>query len=377
MGIRLIHTSDWQIGKVFRFLDGATMGVLQEARLAAITRIGAHAQAFGAGHVLVAGDVYDMQALSARSLNQPLERMRAFPTVTWHLIPANHDPHRPNGLWDQLVRRGLPANVQAHLARAPVALEAGAALLPAPLFHRHTLDDPTAWMDGAETADGVLRIGLAHGSVTGFGPEGVDQPNYISPLRPQTAGLAYLALGDWHRQQRIGPRCWYSGTPEPDAFDVEEGKALAVEIDGPDAPPRVEPFDTGGFRWVSLSAQLNARADIDHLAARLRALGADLDRVLVHLEVEGALSLKDRSAFEAEIVDGVSAALCVLRVDQRRLFPSPTAEDLDRIDRGGFVRAAAEELRRLGAAGGAEGALAAEALQRLYVEHMKLEAGRR
>ena len=131
------------------------------------------------------------------------------------------------------------------------------------------------------------------------------------------------------------------------------------------------------FRSVSLSAQLNARADIDHLAARLRALGADLDRVLVHLEVEGALSLKDRSAFEAEIVDGVSAALCVLRVDERRLFPSPTAEDLDRIDRGGFVRAAAEELRALGAAGGTEGTLAAEALQRLYVEHMKLEAGRR
>lgn len=377
MPIRLIHTSDWQIGKVFRFLDGATMGVVQEARLAAITRIGGEAKALGAGHVLVAGDVYDMEALSTRSLNQPLERMRNFPGVRWHLIPANHDPHRPNGLWDQLVRRGLPDNVHAHLSRAPVALEDGAWLLPAPLFHRHTLSDPTAWMDAAPTPGGAIRIGLAHGSVTGFGPEGTDQPNYISPLRPQAAGLAYLALGDWHRQQRIGPRCWYSGTPEPDAFDVEAGRALLVEIEGPDAEPAVTPFETGQFRWLPFSAQLNGRADIDQLAARLRALGGALDRVLVHLEVEGALSLQDRSAFEAEIVDGVSAALRFLRVDERRLFPSPTAEDLDRIDRGGFVRAAAEELRALAAGGGAEGALAAEALQKLYVEHMKLEAGRR
>lgn len=377
MPLRLIHTSDWQIGKVFRFLDGATMGLLQEARLAAITRLGGEAMAAGAGHVLVAGDVYDMEALSTRSLNQPLERMRTFPGIRWHLIPANHDPHRPNGLWDQLVRRGLPDNVHAHLSRAPVALEEDAFLLPAPLFHRHTLSDPTAWMDAAPTPAGAVRIGLAHGSVTGFGPEGTDQPNYISPLRPQSAGLSYLALGDWHRQQQIGPRCWYSGTPEPDAFDVEAGRALLVEIEAPGAAPRVTPFESGQFRWLALSAQLNARADIDHLAARLRALGGALDKVLVHLEVEGALSLQDRSAFEAEIVDGVSAALCVLRVDARRLFPSPTAEDLDRIDRGGFVRAAAEELRLLAAGGGAEGALAAEALQKLYVEHMKLEAGRR
>ena len=40
MTVKLIHTSDWQIGKVFRFLDNAAMGLLQEARLRAITRLG-------------------------------------------------------------------------------------------------------------------------------------------------------------------------------------------------------------------------------------------------------------------------------------------------------------------------------------------------
>ena len=59
------------------------MGLLQEARLAAITRLGEIAKQQEIGHVLVAGDVYDMENLSTRSLNQPLERMRGFDQVLW------------------------------------------------------------------------------------------------------------------------------------------------------------------------------------------------------------------------------------------------------------------------------------------------------
>ena len=127
-------------------------------------------------HVLVAGDVYDKEALSPRSLNQPLERMRSFADIQWHLLPGNHDPHRPNGLWDQLLQKGLPRNVHVHItsrAGEPSRTE-GFVLLPAPLFHRHTLDDPTAYMDDVQLPDSVVRIGLAHGTVTGFGSDDRD-----------------------------------------------------------------------------------------------------------------------------------------------------------------------------------------------------------
>ena len=46
MGFRFIHTADWQIGKVFRFVDRAEMGGLQLARLEGITRIGNLAEIF-------------------------------------------------------------------------------------------------------------------------------------------------------------------------------------------------------------------------------------------------------------------------------------------------------------------------------------------
>ena len=377
MTIKVIHTSDWQIGKVFRFLDSATMGLLQEARLRAITRLGEIADTRGAAHVLVTGDVYDMEALSPRSLNQPLERMRGFRGIQWHLLPGNHDPHRPNGLWDQLLRRGLPENVNVHIVPEPVVLQDEAAvLLPAPLFHRRTLDDLTAYMDDAILPEGLIRIGLAHGTVRGFGSEDKDVPNFIAPDRPTRAGLSYLALGDWHGQKQINDRCWYSGTPEIDAFDViDGGQALLVEIEGQHALPAVTPISTGDYSWKRLSEQVNSRADIDYLAEKLRDSADELDRVLVHLSVEGALSLEDRLYFQERIVDGVSAAFCFMRVDDDRLFPQPTAEDLDRIDRGGFVRTAAEELKRLAEEG--ESGVAAAALQRLYIEHRKLQAEQR
>ena len=46
--LRLIHTADWQIGKVFRFAGNETMPLLQAARLDAITTIGRLARDEGA-----------------------------------------------------------------------------------------------------------------------------------------------------------------------------------------------------------------------------------------------------------------------------------------------------------------------------------------
>lgn len=374
MKARIIHTSDWQIGKVFRFVDDATMGLLQDARLKTITRLGELAVEHDVRHVLVAGDVYDMEALSPRSANQPLERMRNFSQVRWHLLPGNHDPHRPNGLWDRILQRDIPDNIHIHTSPKPVTFEKESlALLPAPLQHRRTLDDPTSYMDDLELPDGLVRIGMAHGTVRGFGSDDSKVPNYIAPDRPARAALSYLALGDWHGQRKINDRCWYSGTPETDAFSVVDGgRALLVEIEDADSVPKVTPLDTGYYEWTSLSEQINGRQDIDFLERKLRETDDDLDRVLMDLKVEGALSLEDLEYFKEKIVDGAAAAFRFLRVDDGRLFPDPTDRDLDQIDQRGFVRTAAEKLRREAAEGDGT---AAAALQRLYVEYKKLEAG--
>jgi len=374
--MRLIHTADWQIGKVFRFVDQATMGVLQEARLDAIATIGRLARERGAAIILVAGDVYDCASAEDRTLGQALERMRACSDAQWHLIPGNHDPHQPGGPWERILRRGLPANVVVHLEPVPASLAEGAVqLLPAPLARRRALADPTAWMDRAPAAEGAIRIGLAHGSITAFGSDAHSQPNLIDPARHERAGLAYLALGDWHGTKRIGPRCWYAGTPEVDDFGIDGGgQVLLVDLPAADAPPTVEPLASGRFAWRQERAQIHAAAEIEGVVQHLRGLHPDPAALLLDFAIEGTLSLAGREHL-ARALDGLAAALRFLRVDDSRLYQSPSAEDLEAIAPGGFVRAAAERLRGMAEDGDAPAReIAARALLRLYTEHRKLAA---
>ena len=352
------------------------MGLLQEARLSVISRLGEIARNQDIHHILVAGDVYDLDQPSQRLLNQPVERMRVFDSVTWHLLPGNHDPYRPNGLWDRLCKVGLPSNIRVYSEPSLQYVDdLPMVILPAPLFHKRTLSDPTEYMDSLDLPSEFARVGLAHGSVEKFGTSAENTTNYIDPNRIETANLSYLALGDWHGQKQIGPRCWYSGTPETDAFDVKNGgKSLIVEIDSPTALPSVTSIDTGHFVWVNMTDRLTDRDGIDRLEHRIRRQGNELSRILIRLKVEGALSLEDQEYFQERIIDGASAALCLLDVDQKELLAMPTDEDLDQIDVGGFVRNAAERLKSLAESGGeSEKSLAREALQHLYLELKKTE----
>ena len=379
MAFRFIHSADWQIGKVFRFVDGAEMGGLQLARLEAITRIGNLADEHDVNHVLVAGDVYDHATPSLHTRNQVVERMRTHTSVQWHLLPGNHDPYQPNGLWDQLRGRGLPDNILAHTESAATIIEKDVAvLLPAPLQHRRTLNDPTAWMDDQVSEASLIRIGLAHGAVYGFATNEEQRGNPIDPGRPDLAQLEYLALGDWHGELRVNERCWYSGTPETDSFQTRgRGTALLVEIDGPKELPQVTLLSTGQYSWESLDERVENLDDVDLLEHKLRNLNGDLNHTLVDLNVSGALSLADLLYFEERIVEGAAAALYHLRIDREQLFPEPTDDDLDSIDPGGIVRAAADRLRGIVEAGGGDAELARAALHRLYIEHKKLESGLR
>ena len=159
-------------------------------------------------------------------------------------MPGNHDHVRENGLWDRLLRTNLPENVKLHINPGAVKImdDDGTPVFLLPRRSRIsrplTISQAT-WIKKA-TPEGAIRIGMAHGSIQGFGTEG-EASNYIDPTRADTAGLAYLAMGDWHRQIRINDRVWYSGTPEPDQFKrppgsngtlCNGGAALLVDIAG-------------------------------------------------------------------------------------------------------------------------------------------------
>jgi hypothetical protein len=343
---RCLHTADWQIGKPFRNFEDRIAGVLDDARLTAIDRVAAAAREGGARHILVAGDVYDAEVVSERTLRQPIERMRAHADVVWHLLPGNHDPIRAGSLWHRLADLGLPQGIRAHLTPSPVELEPGVVLLPAPLTSRATSIDPTTYMDAVSTPDGTLRIGFAHGSIASFSQDG-EAATPIAADRAKRAGLDYLALGDWHGTVEINPQTWYSGTPEPDRFrTTNAGQALLVEVPGRRAAPMVRATRTGRFHWTEIEAAVLSANDFERLERGLAPAGYALDQVLARMVLSGRVSLDVVLAAEAWGGD-LAARLKFFEADLSGLTIDADGANLDLFGQDGPLRQTADRIARI------------------------------
>lgn len=318
--VRFIHTADWHLGKAFGNVPDDLAGELSAARLTAVDRIADAARANAARGVLVAGDVFDDDRIATVELRRGINRLGQHGDVRWYLMPGNHDAARTGGVWDRIAAfQSLPANVIILRDAQPVAFGDTAVILPAPLQSRHPADDPSRWMDGAATADGVMRIGLAHGPVHGFGSDS-DGGYRVSPARAQSAGLSYLALGDWHGMKAIAPNVWYAGTPEPDKFlDNDPGYVLAVTLDGR-APAKVEPVRTATFTWTALAQTIHSAADLAAVGKMIAKQAGDsaLQRGLVALALDGHLSLADHAALD-QWIDETAGGLRHFDVDREGL----------------------------------------------------------
>lgn len=351
MALRLIHTADWQIGKPFGNFPPDLAGELSAARLDAIGRIAAVARQKGAELIVVAGDIFDSGDLPAQTVRRALERLAAETHVRWLLLPGNHDPARIGGLWDRTARYGLPANVEVLVEPRPFNLGDQAVLLPAPLRNDNPGSDPTEWMVSAASAPGVTRIGLAHGSVQGFGSE-QQSSVLIARNRAETAGLAYLALGDWHGVHSVSASTWYSGTPEPDRFpDNEPGFVLSVTIDdhgGGTGAAAVEQVSVAHFTWAKTAAVVRSVEDLAGIERSFAAYGSSIGRTLVRLSLSGSLSLADHARL-AVWTETWAPRLRYLDIDSAALAVTPEAADFDSLGGEGPLTEAARELSRIAA----------------------------
>lgn len=361
MAFTFVHTADWQIGKPFgRFPDDISIQ-LKAQRVAVIDRIAAVGRANGARHVLVAGDVFDSEHLEDQLIRQALGRLGLHGDLIWHLLPGNHDPCRSGGVWDRIRRLGLPVNVVMRLEPTPVLIEPSVALLPAPLTSKQSSRDPTAWMDQAETPVGAIRLGLAHGSVQGFGSLG-EAAVPIDPRRRRTAGLAFMALGDWHGAKQIEPGTWYSGAPEPDGFlDNGAGHVLVVTVDGGGGAPVVKGVRTGHYEWRERRLKVRRLADLQPVVDELDASGAEQVRMLVSLAMEGSLTGGEQLDLEAAL-DLVRSRVFHLEVDHRRLETTFAESDFERLGEPALSALAARLETRSRDSGGRDARVASRAM---------------
>ncbi|MDZ7785494.1 MAG: DNA repair exonuclease [Halioglobus sp.] len=341
---RILHTADWQIGRQYSRFAAEDAAVLSEARFAAIERIAELAVEHNCDAVLVAGDVFDAQTVSDRVIHRTFNAMQGF-TGPWILLPGNHDAALVESVWTRARRlEAVPGNVVLALESGVIELaEQGMAVLAAPLVQRHTYDDLTAAFDALDTPESLLRIGLAHGSVQGVLAEDIDSANPVAEDRVQSARLDYLALGDWHGSKQINPRCWYSGTPEPERFrNNDAGNVLLVEIEARGAEPRVTTLPTARYQWLQWQRQLAVASDLDEFLRELEQVPADS---VLDIALAGSINLADEERLERALAKA-AGRLRSLQCDTSDLSIAPTDEDIAALGADGYLGEVVEDLRQ-------------------------------
>jgi len=304
--VKILHTSDWHVGKV---LKGRDRHEEHAAALGSLVRI---ARDEDVDLVLVAGDLFETAAPTARSQGLVMQTLLALHEDARQVvvIAGNHDNQ---GLIDAVYRPvlgeigmhvlGLPKRpdaggafalrtrdgTQVRVAALPFLSHRYAVRAAEVMFHEfaeHALDysSRVAEIVGLLTADFVpdaVNVVMAHGTLLGGRRGGGERDvqtslDYELPASMFPGGAHYVALGHLHRQQEIPGPCpiYYSGSPLAIDFGEEgnEPSALVVTAE-PGVRADATPAAVGGGR-------------------RLKTLRGSLEQVIAEGEQAGDAYLR-------------------------------------------------------------------------------------
>ena len=378
--IRFLHSADWQLGMTRRFLGGDSQAVYTSDRLAAVAALGAAATEHGASFVLVAGDVFEDNAVPRSVVLRAVETLSSFP-VPVLLLPGNHDPLDVSSVFRcrDFSAAVAGGSVTVLDGSGPVEVVPGLEVVGVPWTSKRP--DPSrlpALVESLSPAEGY-RVLVAHGGTDevygGLSPSVEAIPVELLESAVDSGRLDYVALGDRHSVTRVGSgsRIWYSGSPETTDFDDVEkdsGQALLVEL-GPPTPAGdrggcvVTPVRTGRWAFLAIDAQIETDADLDALAERIEQV-EDKPRTVLKLGLTGTVGVALRARID-DLLETWSAlfASAYLRQSRTHLVVRPGDSDLmDLVD--GYAARAVEDLVDWASAGGPDAEDAGHALSLLY-----------
>ena len=244
--MRLIHTSDWHLGRSFH-----RVGLL-DAQAGYLDHLIEVVRSEGVDAVLVSGDIYD------RALPSP-ETVELLSDAVTRLIDAGAAVILSSGNHDSAIRLGFASDL---LARAGLHIRTSLDTVGMPVMIKDTAIYPLPYLEPTVTADrlsakerthaGVLRaamdrvradarsrtgvsVVMAHAFVTGGATSESERDisvGGVSAVHPGVfAGADYVALGHLHGPQRISETVRYSGSPIALSFSEASHRKGSILVD--------------------------------------------------------------------------------------------------------------------------------------------------
>lgn len=249
--MKILHTSDWHIGRTFHGVD------LHGYQAAYLDHLCDVVDSCGIDAVLVSGDVYDRAVPSVASVQVLADGLAKLTSRTRVIItPGNHDSAVRLGFAAELMTDRL--QILADVGSIGRPIEVSTADAPDVAIYGLPYLDPDATRaqlgDGenipdrsheavltaamntvradAEQRPGAVTIVMAHAFVAGGEPSDSERDIRVGGVDVVPArvfdNVDYVALGHLHSPQRIagdadGPLIRYSGSPLPYSFS-EQGR---------------------------------------------------------------------------------------------------------------------------------------------------------
>ena len=244
--MRLIHTSDWHLGRSFH-----RVGLL-DAQARFLDHLVEVVSAEGVDAVLVSGDVYD------RALPSP-DTVELLSDGVTRLIDAGATVILSSGNHDSAIRLGFASEL---LARAGLHIRTSLDLLGVPVVVKDTAIYPLPYLEPSVAADRIgaaerthaavltaamaqvsadarsrpgASVVMAHAFVTGGATSQSERDisvGGVSAVHPDVfADADYVALGHLHGPQRISETVRYCGSPIALSFSEADHRKGSVLVD--------------------------------------------------------------------------------------------------------------------------------------------------
>lgn len=249
--MRLLHTSDWHLGRTFH---GADLLAEQESVLNRLAEIVADQ---GVDVVLVSGDLYDRAVPSAETVRVATRSLAMIRDAGAQLVitSGNHDSAARLGAFSGFAAAGglhlrtaldqIPQPVLLDDVHGPVAVYGIPYLEPEPARQAFGLEERghTAVLGEAMRrikADLAGRthsraVVLAHAFVTGGSGSESERTIAVGGVEQVPAsvfdGVDYVALGHLHGPQRMAEHVRYSGSPLAYSFSEREHRKSVWLVD--------------------------------------------------------------------------------------------------------------------------------------------------
>ena len=311
MPIRIVHTADNHLDLPFKQYPAEVASRLIEERFLALGRLVAVANERNAHFFVVAGDLFDSTRVKVGDIDKAAAVLRGFDGVAVIVVPGNHD-HYANSeteVWRRF-RRATETDARIDLLVDPAVksydVEGQAVhFFPCACPSKTGAEPTIGWVAeaAAQHATG-LKIGIAHGNVTGLGLDAEGQYFNMEPAALEAAGIATWLLGHIHvpfPTSESGEQSPYfmAGTHTPDSLRCRHaGSAWSIECDG-DRVTRYERLAPGEIAFRRLTQELLSADDVAGIVRTCEAL--DAGSTVIDLQLSGRLSAAERAHLTAEI----------------------------------------------------------------------------